>query len=82
VFEKRRFELVTLEPDHGRACYEPDGEVVLHVGRCYGAKSCQVEHIGMVVSGCATAAMDDAGWSKCALAMFFISAERQVGGRR
>jgi quercetin dioxygenase-like cupin family protein len=60
VFEKGRFELVTLGGmSIGRASYEPGWKWSLHVGAATGAKSCQVEHIGMVVSGCATAAMED-----------------------
>jgi quercetin dioxygenase-like cupin family protein len=60
VFEKGRFELVTLGGmTIGRASYEPGWKWSLHVGAATGAKSCQVEHIGMVLSGCATAAMDD-----------------------
>ena len=43
----------------GRATYEPGWKWSEHVGKAMGAKSCQVEHVGMVVSGCATAAMDD-----------------------
>ena len=31
----------------------------VHVGAATGAKSCVVEHVGMVLSGRATAAMDD-----------------------
>ena len=60
TFAKGRFELVTLGGMAiGRASYEPGWKWSLHVGAATGAKSCQVEHIGMVVSGCATAAMDD-----------------------
>jgi len=60
AFEKGRFELVTLGGmTIGRACYEPGWKWSMHVGAASGAKSCQVEHIGMVLSGCATAAMDD-----------------------
>ena len=43
----------------GRASYEPGWKWSEHVGAATGAKSCAVEHIGMVVSGRATAAMDD-----------------------
>ena len=43
----------------GRASYEPGWKWSEHVGKATGAKSCQVEHVGMVVSGVATAAMDD-----------------------
>jgi quercetin dioxygenase-like cupin family protein len=43
----------------GRATYAPGWKWSEHVGRASGAKSCEVEHVGMVLSGCATAAMDD-----------------------
>jgi len=43
----------------GRATYQPGWKWSLHVGKAAGAKSCMVEHVGMVVSGRATAAMDD-----------------------
>jgi quercetin dioxygenase-like cupin family protein len=43
----------------GRATYEPGWKWSEHVGRAMGIKSCSVEHIGLVVSGRATAAMDD-----------------------
>src|SRR4029077_20224936 len=60
VFEKGRFELVTVGGmTIGRASYEPGWKWSLHVGAATGAKSCMVEHVGMVVSGRATAAMDD-----------------------
>ena len=57
-FEKGKFEIVHLGGmTIGRATYEPGWKWSTHVGK--GAKSCMVEHVGMVVSGCATAAMDD-----------------------
>ena len=60
VFEKGKFELVTVGGmTIGRASYEPGWKWSLHVGAATGAKSCMVEHVGMVVSGRATAAMDD-----------------------
>src|SRR5262249_42202418 len=43
----------------GRAIYQPGWRWSVDVGPAIGATSCQVEHVGMVVSGCATAAMDD-----------------------
>ena len=59
-FEKGRFELVKVGGmTIGRASYEPGWKWSVHVGAATGAKSCQVEHVGMVVSGRATAAMDD-----------------------
>lgn len=60
VFEKGRFELVKVGGmTIGRASYEPGWKWSVHVGAATGAKSCQVEHVGMVISGTATAAMDD-----------------------
>lgn len=60
VFEKGRFELVNVGGmTIGRASYEPGWKWSVHVGAATGAKSCRVEHVGMVVSGKATAAMDD-----------------------
>lgn len=63
-FEKGRFEIIHLGGmTIGRATYEPGWKWSVHVGRAseaeFGVKSCQVEHVGMVISGRATAAMDD-----------------------
>ena len=58
TFEKGKFELVRLGGmTIGRATYQPGWTWSVHVGR--GAKSCMVEHVGLVVAGRATAAMDD-----------------------
>jgi quercetin dioxygenase-like cupin family protein len=60
TFEKGKFELVHLGGmTIGRATYEPGWRWSVHVGKATGAKSCQVEHVGMVIAGRATAAMDD-----------------------
>jgi quercetin dioxygenase-like cupin family protein len=60
VFEKGKFELVQLGGmTIGRATYEPGWKWSEHVGKATGATKCYVEHVGMVVSGCATAAMED-----------------------
>lgn len=60
VFEKGRFELVQIGGmTIGRATYELGWKWSVHVGRALGKTSCDVEHVGMVVAGCATAAMDD-----------------------
>jgi len=59
-FPLGKFELVTLGGmTIGRATYQPGWKWSVHVGDQLGQTSCQVEHVGMVVSGCATAAMDD-----------------------
>lgn len=60
IFEKGKFELVHIVGmTIGRASYEPGWRWSEHVGKALGNKSCSVEHVGLVVSGCATAAMDD-----------------------
>jgi hypothetical protein len=52
TFEKGRFELVRLGGmTTGRATYEPGWKWSVRVGRALGAKSCSVEHVGMVLSG-------------------------------
>lgn len=59
-FEKGRFEVVRLGGmTIGRATYQPGWKWSEHVGKGLGKSSCDVEHVGMVVSGRATAAMDD-----------------------
>jgi len=63
--EVRQFELGRFELVHvggmtiGRATYQPGWKWSKHVGAALGQRSCQVEHVGMVVSGRATAAMDN-----------------------
>ncbi len=59
-FENGKFELVRIGGmTIGRATYEPGWKWSAHVGRSLGKKSCDVEHVGLVLSGRATAAMDD-----------------------
>ena len=43
----------------GRATYEPGWRWSVDVGAAQGLAMCPVEHVGMVVSGCATAEMAD-----------------------
>jgi hypothetical protein len=60
VFEKGKFEIVNIcGMTIGRATYEPGWKWSEHVGKSMGLKSCSVEHVAMVVSGRATAAMDE-----------------------
>jgi quercetin dioxygenase-like cupin family protein len=60
VFERGRFELVKVGGmTIGRATYEPGWKWSTHVLPLVGTPSCQVEHVGMVVSGQAACAMDD-----------------------
>lgn len=60
TFEKGKFEVVKIGGmTIGRATYQPGWKWSLHVGKASGAKSCSVQHVGLVLSGRATAAMDD-----------------------
>jgi hypothetical protein len=60
TFEKGKFEIVRIGGmTIGRATYDPGWRWSLHVGPATVASSCSVEHVGIVVSGCATAAMDN-----------------------
>jgi quercetin dioxygenase-like cupin family protein len=52
-----RFELVRLGGmTIGRATYQPGWRWSEHVGKGLGQERCQVEHVGLVVAGAATAA--------------------------
>jgi quercetin dioxygenase-like cupin family protein len=60
TFEKGRFEVYRVGPmTLGRATYEPGWRWSEHVGPATGQASCQVEHVGLVLSGRAVAKMDD-----------------------
>jgi uncharacterized cupin superfamily protein len=57
-FEKGRFEVVELGGvTIGRAIYEPGWRWSEHVAPLSGTPFCEVAHVGLVISGCATAAM-------------------------
>lgn len=59
-FEKGKFEIVRLGGmTIGRATYQPGWKWSIHVGASLGASRCNVEHVGLVLSGCATAAIED-----------------------
>jgi hypothetical protein len=60
VMTKGRFEIIHLGGlTIGRATYEPGWKWSEHVGPTVGATRCGVEHVGMVLSGVATAAFAD-----------------------
>ena len=60
TFDKGKFELIHIGGmTVGRATYQPGWKWSEHVGKALGKKSCEIEHVGMVISGTATAAMDD-----------------------
>ncbi len=60
TFPKGKFELIEIGGmTIGRATYQPGWKWSVDVGAALGATMCHVEHVGMVVSGKATAAMQD-----------------------
>lgn len=57
---KGRFEIVRIGGlVVGRATYEPGWRWSEHVGPAVGATRCEVEHVGFVIAGTATAAFAD-----------------------
>ncbi len=60
TFEKGSLDLVTVGGTTlGRASYEPGWKWSEHVAPVAGTPSCQVEHLGIVLTGRAIVAMDD-----------------------
>jgi len=60
VFPKGRFEIVRIAGmTIGRATYEPGWKWSVDVGADLGSSRCVVEHVGLVISGEATAAFED-----------------------
>jgi quercetin dioxygenase-like cupin family protein len=60
TFEKGRFEVYEVGPTTlGRATYEPGWRWSEHVGAAAGEPLCQVEHVGLVLSGAAAVKMED-----------------------
>jgi hypothetical protein len=61
VFEKGRFEIVHVGGmSIGRASYEPGWKWSQHLAPIAGAPLCEIEHVGMVVSEHAMAALQGA----------------------
>ena len=72
TFEKGRFEVYRVGPmTLGRATYEPGWRWSEHVGPGTGETSCQVEHVGLVLSGRAAVKMDDGTEREMAPGDFF-----------
>ncbi len=60
LFEKGKLEIVRIGGmTLGRASYEPGWKWSEHVSPIAGTPLCEVEHVGMVLSGRAMAAMKD-----------------------
>ena len=76
-FEKGKFEVVRIGGlTLGRATYQPGWKWSAHVGPLAGTALCEVEHVGLVISGRAVAAI--AGGAEIELApgnLFYIPAE-------
>jgi hypothetical protein len=52
TIDKGKFELVNIGGvTIGRATYEPGWKWTAHVGKALGKSSCDIEHVGIVVSG-------------------------------
>jgi len=59
VFDKGRFEIVRLGGmTIGKATYQPGWKWSVDVGPTVGMARCDVEHVGLVLSGMATVAFD------------------------
>lgn len=60
TFEKGRFELVRIGGlTLGRTIYRPGWKWSMHVAPLSGTALCPLEHVGLVISGTATAAFTD-----------------------
>jgi len=60
TFPKGKFEMVRLGGmTIGRATYDPGWRWSVDVGGPVGLRNCTVEHVGLVISGKAVAAMED-----------------------
>ena len=60
AFDKGTFEVVEIGGmTIGRARYEPGWRWSEHVGPIIGAATCEVEHLGLVISGTAAVSMND-----------------------
>lgn len=77
IFEKGKFETVTLrEMTIGKATYEPGWKWSVDVGQETGETYCTVEHVGMVISGCATAAFADGSVTEMKAGdVFYVSSQ-------
>jgi hypothetical protein len=63
----------------GRARYEPGWKWSEHVGPATGTKFCEVEHVGLVVSGCAACQMKDGRYYESGRSFLHRPRPRQLG---
>jgi quercetin dioxygenase-like cupin family protein len=72
IFEKGKLEIVRIGGmTLGRATYEPGWKWSEHVSPIAGTPFCEVEHVGLVLSGRATAAMKDGAATELAAGSLF-----------
>jgi quercetin dioxygenase-like cupin family protein len=73
-FERGRFEVYRVGPmTLGRATYEPGWQWSKHVGAVSGQRFCEVEHVGLVMSGKAAVSMADGReWVMKAGTLFYV----------
>lgn len=77
TFAKGKFETITLGGlTIGRATYQPGWKWSDDVGPDVGEQYCSVEHVGMVISGVATAALPDGRVTEMQPGdLFYVSSE-------
>ena len=73
-FEKGKFEIVSIGGlTVGRATYQPGWKWSEHVSPLAGTPFCEVEHVGLVISGKATASMQGGEvYELCPGTIFYI----------
>ena len=76
-FERGRFEIIRIGGlTIGRATYQPGWKWSEHVRPMAGTEFCEVEHVGLVISGRAVAAMVDGAMVELAAgALFYVPPE-------
>lgn len=73
TFEKGKFEIIRIGGmTIGRATYEPGWKWSKHVSPLAGAPLCEIEHLGMVISGQAIAAIGDSQVELTPGSLFYI----------
>ncbi len=85
IFDKGKFEIVQVGGlTIGRASYEPGWRWSQHVAPIASKHLCDVEHVGMVISGRAMATFADGTQTELTPGSLFYSANssRQLGHRR
>ena len=79
LFDKGKFDIVRIGGmTIGRAYYQPGWKWSEHVSPVAGTPFCEVEHVGMVLSGHATAAMKDWECSRTYTRHFVLHSSRSA----